>query len=352
MNKKICGIQQVGIGYKNIKESWKWYRKYFGMNVPVFEDTAEASLMYQYTGNKVHKRYAVLAMNMQGGGGFELWQFKDRKPVDNLQPIKIGDFGINIVKIKAKNVSETYQFFKSEGLDLKTELVKSPEGKLHFYLMDPYQNLFEIVESENWFLENTDLTGGVIGITIGVSDIDASLKLYKDILDYDVIIYDKTENFEDLKLLNQGNTSFRRVLLKHSKEKSGGFSKLFGNTEIELLERTDKKGVKIYQNRFWGDSGYIHVCFDVIGMNLLKDECAIAGFGFTVDSQNSFDMGEAAGHFSYIEDPDGTLIEFVETHKVPILKKWGIYLNMRKRNRDKNLPDWMVKLLGLTKVKD
>ena len=32
-------------------------------------------------------------------------------------------------------------------------------------------------------------------------------------------------------------------------------------------------------------------------------------------------MGEAAGHFSYIQDPDGTLIEFVETHKVPILKK-------------------------------
>ena len=87
-------------------------------------------------------------------------------------------------------------------------------------------------------------------------------------------------------------------------------------------------------------------------MNLLKEQCAKAGFGFTVDSQNSFDMGEAAGHFSYIEDPDGTLIEFVETHKVPILKKWGIYLNMKKRNRDKNLPDWMVKLLGLTKIKD
>jgi catechol 2,3-dioxygenase-like lactoylglutathione lyase family enzyme len=352
MEKKICGIQQVGIGYKDIKESWKWYRKYFGMNVPVFEDTAEAALMYQYTGNKVHKRYAVLAMNMQGGGGFELWQFKDRKPVDNIKPIKIGDFGINIVKIKAEDVAKTYQFFKAEGLNLKTDLVKSPEGKFHFYVMDPYQNLFEIVESDNWFSNNNDLTGGVAGITIGVSDIDASLKLYKDILDYDVIVYDKTETFNDLLSLNEGNISFRRVLLRHSKEKSGGFSKLFGNTEIELFERKDKTGIKIYQNRFWGDSGYIHVCFDVIGMNLLKEQCAKAGFGFTVDSQNSFDMGEAAGHFSYIEDPDGTLIEFVETHKVPILKKWGIYLNMKKRNRDKNLPDWLVKLLGLTKIKD
>jgi hypothetical protein len=63
-------------------------------------------------------------------------------------------------------------------------------------------------------------------------------------------------------------------------------------------------------------------------------------------------MGEAAGHFSYIEDPDGTLIEFVETHKVPILKKIGWYLNLRKRNPKKHLPDFIVKMLGFGKVKD
>jgi len=55
-------------------------------------------------------------------------------------------------------------------------------------------------------------------------------------------------------------------------------------------------------------------------MDHLKKECEEAGFHFTVDSAESFDMGEAAGHFSYIEDPDGTLIEFVETHKIPIIK--------------------------------
>jgi hypothetical protein len=87
-------------------------------------------------------------------------------------------------------------------------------------------------------------------------------------------------------------------------------------------------------------------------MNSLKQQCANAGFPFSVDSQNSFDMGKAAGHFSYIEDPDGTLIEFVETHKVPIMKKWGIYLNMKSRNCDKDLPKWMIKLMGLTRVKD
>ena len=87
----------------------------------------------------------------------------------------------------------------------------------------------------------------------------------------------------------------------------------------------------------WGDPGFIHLCYDMHGMDQLKAFCESKGFPFTVDSKkshegNSFDMGEAAGHFSYIEDPDGTLIEFVETHKVPILKKFGWYLDLRKRD--------------------
>ncbi|MEM7658816.1 MAG: VOC family protein, partial [Bacteroidota bacterium] len=65
-----------------------------------------------------------------------------------------------------------------------------------------------------------------------------------------------------------------------------------------------------------------------------------------------FDMGEAAGSFSYIEDPDGTLIEFVETFKLPQIKKIGWYLDMRKRNPAKPLPNWMLKTLGFGRVKD
>jgi catechol 2,3-dioxygenase-like lactoylglutathione lyase family enzyme len=352
MRKKICGIQQIGIGYSDIQESWKWYRKYFGMNVPVFEDTAEATLMYQYTGNKVHNRHAILAMNMQGGAGFELWQFKNRKPLSPIIPIKIGDYGLQIIKIKTQDIFKTFQFYKEEGLDLKSEIEKDPKGDLHFYLQDPYQNLFEIVKSESWFCDKKQLTGGVNGIVIGVSDIEKAIKLYGDVLGYSNIVYDKTEIYADFKSLNGGNGQLRRVLLRHPEEKTGGFSKLFGATEIELIERQDKLGIKIYQNRYWGDNGFIHVCFDVIGMKLLKQECAEAGFPFTVDSENSFNMGKAAGHFAYIEDDDGTLIEFVETYKVPIIKKLGLYLNLRNKNPNKNLPTWLIKLMGLTAIKD
>jgi hypothetical protein len=62
-------------------------------------------------------------------------------------------------------------------------------------------------------------------------------------------------------------------------------------------------------------------------------------------------MGEAAGRFAYIEDPDGYWIEFVETHKVPILKKLGLYLRLKQVAKPKHLPKYMLKVLGLNRVK-
>jgi hypothetical protein len=124
-----------------------------------------------------------------------------------------------------------------------------------------------------------------------------------------------------------------------------------GPAEIELVEVLDRLPEKIYKDRYWGDLGYIHLCFDVHGMEALREAAKAIGHPFTVDSANSFDMGEAAGHFSYIEDPDGTLLEFVETHKVPIVKNLGLYLNLKKRNPHRPLPKWMTWLLRIHRVR-
>lgn len=126
---------------------------------------------------------------------------------------------------------------------------------------------------------------------------------------------------------------------------------MFGPTEIELIEVKGRKPRKLFKDRYWGDLGFIHLCFDVQGMDALKEELEANGFPFTVDSANSFDMGEAAGRFTYVEDPDGTLIEFVETHKVPIIKKIGWYIDMTKRDPRKNLPNWMISALRFSRMK-
>ena len=352
----ICGIQQIGIGVKNVEEAWKWYIRQFGMDCRIFEDEAEAKLMLPYTGGEPRRRHAVLAVNLQGGGGFEIWQHKGREPLTIKEEIRLGDLGIISCKIKAKNINDAYSYFKDNGISILNEPASGPDGEKTFFVMDPYRNIFQIVTGDSWFLNEHKVTGGTYGALIGVSDIDKSKKLYSDILGYDTVVYDKTGEFPDLAGLPGGKGSFRRVLLKLSEPVTGPFSKLFGMSVIELISSTGAPGKKIYDERLWGDPGFIHLCFDIQGMDEIRDYCSEKGFPFTVDTKksyegNSFDMGEAAGHFAYIEDPDGALIEFVETQKVPILKKLGWYLDLRKRDPKKSLPDWILKTLRFSKVK-
>lgn len=352
----ISGIQQLGIGVQNVAEAWKWYRKYLGMDIKVFEESATASLMLPYTGGMPQKRHAILALNLSGGGGFEIWQYTDRIPQPPKFTPSLGDLGIFAAKIKARDVAKTHAYFTKEKL-IVSAIHLGPDGRSHFFLTDPFNNIFQVIESQNWFSNEKKNTGSVYGVMIGVTDIEKSMKVYSDILGYDSVICDTTASFPDLMALNGGDATFRRVMLKNSKPRAGAFGRLFGDSEIELFQVEGRQPRKIYDGRYWGDLGFIHLCYDIQGMEALNAACAKRGFPFTVDSfadhkGNSFDMGEAAGHFSYIEDPDGTLIEFVETHKVPILKKLGWYLNLRKRNPAKPLPNWIIKAMGMNREKD
>lgn len=353
--KLISGIQQIGIGVSNVHQAWKWYRKYFGVDVRIFEERAFANFMLPYTGGKPQERHAVLAVNMQGGGGFEIWQYVGRTPEPPRFKIQLGDLGIFAAKIKSMNVPDTYSKYVGEGVCFDG-LYKDPASQQVFYMHDPYGNIFQIVSADVWFKKEGKPTGSSYGVIIGVSDMDKAVAFYSDILGYDQKYYDEQGQFEDFSQLPGGMSRFRRVLLTHSTLREGSFSRLFGPSQIELVQALDRTPVKIFKDRFWGDLGFIHLCFDVSGMDLLRKDCEMKGHPFTVDSfanlGDSFDMGEAAGHFSYIEDPDGTLIEFVETHKVPIMKKIGFYLNLKKRNPRKPLPDWMIRALGLSRVRD
>ncbi len=350
--KVISGIQQIGIGNRGVHPLWKWYRQNFGMDIGIFEEAAPAPLMTIYTGGEVQSRNAALAVNMQGGGGFEIWQFTSREAQPPAFETKLGDLGLYIAKMKSRDVKKAYENFKAKGLDLVGELSNDPAGRPHFYVKDPNGNIFEVVEGDSWFGNNEHLTGGAFGMVIGVSDMEKSLKLYRDVLEHDKVIYDETGTFDDLKALKGGEGKFRRVLLQNSKKRQGAFGPLLGNSQIELIQDLDNKGRKIFENRYWGDLGYIHLCFDVRNIAALEKECEAAGFPFTVDSNNSFDMGKAAGRFSYIEDPDGAWIEFVETHKVPVMEKWNWYLNIKNRAPEKPLPRWMLAALKFNKVKD
>ena len=93
----ITGIQQVGVGTTSVYDSWKWFIKMFGVDIRVLEDDTVAERMLPYTGGHPRKRHAAIAVNLQGGGGFEIWQYSQRKPKPVDFQIQVGDlFGSTV----------------------------------------------------------------------------------------------------------------------------------------------------------------------------------------------------------------------------------------------------------------
>jgi len=351
MQKIIYGIQQVGVGVKDAVEGFHWYGRMLGADVKVFDDSNTATYMARYMGGSPRKKRAILAANLQGGSCYEIWQHTEITPQAPEEEISIGDLGIFAAKIKAKNINDAHKSIKERG-GVVSDILQDPGKQQFFYMDDLHGNKLQVIEAHYWFKPNKrHATGGVYGCIIGVSNIERSRKLYSDVLGYDKVLYDETGVFTDFAPLKGGEGKFRRVLLTHSKERRGGMSELLGRSQIELVQALSATPRKIFEGRYWGDIGFIHLCFDIHGMDALKAECAAAGFPFTVESDPAFQMGEAAGYWGYLEDPDGTLIEFVETKKIPLMKKWNWYLHLEKRDPNKPLPRWLISALGMNRVK-
>lgn len=345
----ISAIQQIGVGTSNFRKSWDWYIEMFGFDVKILEDDTVAERMLPYTGGKAQKRHACIAVNLQGGGGLEIWQYSERKPVEPSFAISVGDTGVFAAKIKCRDVRKFHKEL-TEKWDKCSALSQDPSGTPCFYVEDLFGNYFQIIQREDVFIDDNKDCGGIAGALVGVKEMERSITFYKEVLGYDKLIYDSTGTFDEWSIFPAGRERYRRVLLGRSSTPKGAFSALLGTNVIELVQALEHEPNRIYEGRFWGDPGFIQICYDVTGMDALGEFCRSKGHPFTVDScpnGERFDMGEASGRFTYIEDPDGTLIEFVETHKVPVIGKLGLYIDMDKRKNDKPLPKFLFRMMGM-----
>lgn len=357
----ISGIQQIGVGCVNFTEAWRWYIEMFHMDVRILEDDTVAERMLPYTGNKAQKRHACIAVNLQGGGGFEIWQYSERTPQPISFDVQAGDLGTFAAKIKCRNIEAFHQELSNKKEESHVgckswvlgPIYQAPDGVNTFVVQDPWKNYFYVEERKDIFIEQHTHNGGISGAMVGCTDMEKSLPLYRDLLGYDTVVYDRQGQFADMAAMQGGNQHFRRVKLEASKPRKGAFVPLLGASTIELFQPLDRIPRKIYEGRYWGDPGFIQICFDVTNMRAIEKAFTAKGFPFTVDScpnDEHFDMGEASGHFTYIEDPDGTLIELVEAHKLTVMKKPHIFINMLSRNREKAFPKIFFRLMGMNKV--
>jgi len=353
MYKRINGIQHLGVGVPDSEVSQKWYRKFLGMDIAIFDGVAPAPLMDIYTNNETITKRATMILNLQGGCAMEVvnpTSFLARHADDEFE---LGDLGIFIGQVKTYDVGTAFEYFERHGAKMVSSIVELPDGGESFFVQDPDGLYFQILKGNNFYTKGKHVTGGPNGCVIGVSSIERAMTLYADVLGYDKVIFDKTAVFEDWSSLPGGNKTFRRVRLTQSDQPGGGFAKLTSDTYIELVEAKNYVPKKIYEGRIWGDIGFVHLGFDVRGMVALGKDLQEKGFGFSCDTKDTLDMGGTTRvHCTYIEDPDGTLIEMIEVYKIPIIEKLGIFMNVEKRNPLKPLPDYMLKALRFTRIKD
>lgn len=348
----INGLQHIGLAVRNMDRCLVFYRKFLGLDIPFFDSIAPAPLMRVYTRNEVITKRASMIMNLTGGCAMEVIRPTSFEPSLPSFVVQAGDVGIFMVQVKCPDVRAAHAFCQQHAPDSTSLLSDDPVGSPSFILRDPDGNCFQFVRGNGWFTKPRMHSGGLRGAVVGVTDIERSFGLYRDMLGYNKVVYDREGVFTDWASLPGGDQRYRRVLLTQSKPPGGGFARVTGNTTIELVQALDRQPVRIFKGRIWGDSGFVHIGLDVKGMDALGGSLATSGFPFRCDSREVLDMGNTRVHCTYIDDPDGVLIEMIEVYKVPIVEKWGIYLDVEKRDPTRPLPDFMLKALRFSRIKD
>jgi catechol 2,3-dioxygenase-like lactoylglutathione lyase family enzyme len=350
--KRINGMQHIGVAVSDMDRSLKYYRKFFGLDIPFFDSVQPAPLMDYYTRGETITKRASMVMNLQGGCAIEVIRPTSFHPRKADFEIQLGDLGILVNTVKCKSIHASYEFCKNNGALWISALGATPDQRPTFYIKDPDHLIWQFVASDEWYTNSKHHSGGVIACSIGVTDIEESKKLYSSILGFDLVVNDQSGVFDDWKELPGGNQRYRRVLLGQSAPPGGGFAKVTGHNFIELIQCLERAPREIFKDRIWGDIGYAHLGLDVKGMENLGEELKRSGFPFTCDSRSALNMGNTKVHCTYIHDRDRTLIEFIEVYKVPIVEKWGIFLNVANRDPLKPLPDFMLKALRFSRVKE
>ncbi len=242
----IAGIQQIGIGVENFAEAWKYYIDVFNMDIRILEDDKVAELMLPYTGGLPQKRRAAIALNMQGGGGFEIWQYAERKPQPISFEIQVGDLGVFAAKIKSRDVVKTYELFsRKKNIHILGRLTDGIDGHATFFMKDIFGNIFQIIHEPSVYRDEKRLTGGIAGAMIGVTDIDKAMPIYRDILGYDVIvIYGNPYNY-----VSRGFKSCKKYNICHEN----------GTCPSAMMVKELKKGVLDGRKWFYYESPVMNI---------------------------------------------------------------------------------------------
>ena len=142
-------------------------------------------------------------------------------------------------------------------------------------------------------------------VGIIVSDLERSLKFYRDVLGFEVV--EEVDLIEGKKVSLGVGIDDARLQLAHLRVGSGP-------TRIELLHYISPKGKPLSPNTRSNDIGVGHAAFRVRDIQKYYERLKSAGVRFISAIQES----STREKFCYFYDPDGAILEIIEPPEGPL----------------------------------
>lgn len=333
MDSSLHELMNVALGTSDAEKMFRFLKDAFYFDALISDQTGEQEAMAAYTAGTTMRRRAMMVVNMQGGGLFEILQPLDTPAIPLPRPLQFGDLGINTVKIGSYNINKSYGRLLKMGHAVSA-LVSDPFGRKTFFLRDFDDNLYQVLEAfpgqEHRFLDLGRDTSGIVGCVIGVSNIEEATRFYCDNLGYEFVDgLEQGDNHWNDNFCGHSGV-FKQALLRKPSATRSLLATLLGPSEIELVCTAfgpDK--IRLLDGRRWGDAGFCHFALDSIDMDNTRRFFAARKCAITVDTRINWDGIDV--EFLYLEDPDKTLVEVTYFRCIPLLRSIGLYYDISKK---------------------
>lgn len=148
---------------------------------------------------------------------------------------------------------------------------------------------------------------GVDHIGIGVSDMDASIAFY-DGIGFTDVVFDYTGPLGGLSAVSGHDRTEARVVYLRSAKPT-----VLGRSGIKLVHLTSRPNAPLPEGFAYGEPGICEVCVHVQSYEKFHEGLVASGHTVLMDPNDQvLEPYDTHCGLSYVEDPDGAKIEFIE----------------------------------------
>ena len=307
------GVNHVGIGVSEMNRALEFYGELLGFTEVMFDYTGSLPGMEAVTGKPETKARVVMLKNRNTGplglGAIKLVQLLDSEkpePCTVADTTLWGDVGIAEVCFNTRvSTEKVFAELSKKGLQATLTPTRGcfpPYDTVsHYaYMRDPDNGLLEFVDWEMGKSLGTEPSvEGVNHVGFGVSDIDRSLKFYRE-LGFTELVFDFTGAIYSMATMFPPNPPNIRCLM---------VANYYGAwiEPIQLLPPHKPKASK----EGWGHLGSMEFGVGVSNIEKAYDELQKKGMEFLCPPQ-TVEVSSGQWKYAYVIEPDGLYVSLIE----------------------------------------